>query len=338
MELLARLLLKERLATREQIEEAIRHQAVYGGQLATNLVEMGVLTEDQVALCLSRQYGLPTIAVDRAAIDPALVERIGRERCVSARVFPYRVESKTLYLLMVHPGEHVVKAEIAYSTGLIVKPFVVSELTMISLLETYCGLDPSWRYEEHNVDYIDRSIRSYQRRTEAAAALRASSAPPPSIETSSTRDEAVRAVVTLAARTVGRAVFFLVRKDIVFGWDGAGEGIDRDLVRAIAVTLDKPSIFDAVVKHPGHYLGSIPRSPTNDLIRKVLVKQRGNSLLVPVHVGGRVVNIVYADAGPQKSIDTDIGPLLLAVNRLPAAYARIISARVSQSFAEGSSA
>lgn len=334
MELLSRLLLREGLATRDQIEEAIRHQAVYGGLLGTNLVETGALREEELALALSRQYGAPTVQVDQAAIDPALVDRIGRDRCISSKVFPYRVESKTLALLMLNPGEHVVKAEIAYSTGLIVKPYVVSELTMGSLLERYCGAGPEWRHEEQETDYIDRSARLIRQRTAAGAPLAPAVRPEPTLETASSRDEIVRAIVSSAAREIGRAVFFIVKKDIVFGWEGRGEHIEPDLVRAIAITLNQPSVFDSVIKHPGHYLGNIPRSPANDLLRKAIFKQRGNSLFIPVHVGDRVVNIVYADAGPQRSIDTDIGGLLLAVQQLPAAYSRVISSRVSRSFAK----
>jgi len=335
MEFLSRLLVKDGIATRAQIEEAIRHQTVYGGQLGTSLVEAGVLNEEKLGLYLARQYGVPTLTVDRAAIDPALIERIGADRCKHAKVFPYRVESKTLYLLMVNPGEHVVKAEIAYSTGLIVKPFVVSELTMARLLDEYCGLDPHWRHEEHELDYIDRSARTFERRQGPRGGQPAAENRELTVENARNRDEIVRAIVQLAARQIGRAVFFIVKKDIVFGWDGVGDRIDGQLVRAIAVTLNKPSIFDSVIKHPGHYLGNIPRSPVNDLVRKALYKQRGNSLFIPVHVGGRVVNILYADSGTASSISADIGALLLAVHQLPAAYSRVISARVSKSFEEG---
>jgi len=335
MELLPRLLLRDGLATREQIEEAIRHQAVYGGHLGTNLIETGALREEALALCLSKQYGLPTVTVDRAAIDPALVERIGPDRCRTAKVFPYRIESKTLMLLMVNPGEHVVKAEIAYSTGLIVKPYVVTELTMASLLEQYCGMQPNWRYEEQELDYIDRSAKARQSKVDSGGALPRVTRAALTVETASNRDEIVHAIVSQTAKQVGRAIFFIVKKEIVFGWEGIGDRIDPDLVKAIAITLNKQSIFDSVIKHPGHYLGNIPRSPANDLIRRALYKQRGNSLLVPVHVGGRVVNILYADAGPTATIDADIGPLLLEVQKLPAAYARVINARVSRSFAEG---
>ncbi len=335
MELLPRLLLKDGFATREQIEEAIRHQAVYGGHLGTNLVETGALREEELALCLSRQFGVPTVNVDRAAIDPDLVMRIGPERCRSAKVFPYRVESKTLALLMVNPGEHVVKAEIAYSTGLIVKPYVVTELTMASLLEQYCGMLPNWRYEEQELDYIDRSSRAHRSKMAAGGTLPRLPRAEPTVETAANRDEIVHAIVSQTARQVGRAVFFIVKKEIVFGWEGIGDRIDPDLVKAIAITLNRESVFDSVIRHPGHYLGSIPRSTANDLVRKALYKQRGNSLFVPVHVGGRVVNILYADAGPMASIDADIGPVLLAVQKLPAAYSRVINARVTRSFAEG---
>lgn len=42
-------LLRRRVLTEKQLDDAIEYQCIYGGKLGTSLIELGLATEDQIA-------------------------------------------------------------------------------------------------------------------------------------------------------------------------------------------------------------------------------------------------------------------------------------------------
>ena len=53
-------LLKDNLITPQQLKEALDYQRVNGGRLASTLVKLCMLSDEEVTAVLSRQYGVPT--------------------------------------------------------------------------------------------------------------------------------------------------------------------------------------------------------------------------------------------------------------------------------------
>ena len=65
------LLLKEKLITPEQLQQALNHQKANGGKLGYNLVKMGFVKDEEITALLSKQYGVPSINLAQFEIDPA---------------------------------------------------------------------------------------------------------------------------------------------------------------------------------------------------------------------------------------------------------------------------
>jgi type IV pilus assembly protein PilB len=75
------LLLKEKRITAEQLQEALNYQRQNGGKLGLNLIKLGFVKDDEVTALLSRQYGVPSIALAEFEIDPAVIKLVpGRDR------------------------------------------------------------------------------------------------------------------------------------------------------------------------------------------------------------------------------------------------------------------
>jgi type IV pilus assembly protein PilB len=66
------LLLKEKVITKEQLEEGRKAQKEGGGRLGSVLVKLGYVTEDDVINVLSRQYNVPAINLAYFDIDPSV--------------------------------------------------------------------------------------------------------------------------------------------------------------------------------------------------------------------------------------------------------------------------
>ena len=321
----------------QQLAEAIEHQVVYGGRLGTNLIELGYSTEAQVAEALAAQFGISTMEVQDKDLELNLLDEVGRTRCEQFKVFPHSLSSKTLRLLMVDPSDHVAKAEISYATPYIVRPYVIPEIRMLALLQKYCDVSPEWRYEDNSRNYIALASRFRSRRNAELKPRTAPSTEPitmvealKKLQAATARDEVVNLTLRLAASICKRVVFYIVRKNYVLGWDCAGSDLEQKLIRTQIYPLNAPSVFSTVHDHPGPFVGKLPRTEANDLLRKSLFKRRGNSMVLPVVLADRVVNLIYCDNGPEEDLGPDASELVTFVGKIAGAYERIIRTRLEE--------
>src|SRR6185503_1653484 len=98
------LLLKEKLITPEQLQQALNQQKANGGKLGYNLVKMGFVKDEQITTLLSKQYGVPSINLAQFKIDPTIVFAMD---------------------------------DIKFMTGYTVEPVVASEIAITDAVEKY---------------------------------------------------------------------------------------------------------------------------------------------------------------------------------------------------------
>jgi len=317
--ILARILKDRGIVTERQLQEAIQHQVLYGGRLGTNLYELGYITEERLQEALARAVGVPSLVVDLREVQPDTVALVPKVLAARHKVFPYKLRGQTLTLLMVDPRDHTAVAQVGYTLGYIVRTAVVPEFRMIQLLRDYYGVDERWRYTDtHRPPSLPpRPIDP------AAAADR--------IDGATTRDEVVEGVLGLCHRFFRRVIFFIVRDPWVTGWSALGEGVDKALAEGLRIPLDQPSIFQTVTRDKTVFLGRLGPEPENQRILKALGKRpQTNAALFPIVVRGRVVNLVYGDAGPTGNVKAAMGELLVLLQKVPKAYLRIIRRRIAE--------
>jgi len=326
--ILARILRDRGIVTESQLREAIQHQVLYGGRLGTNLLELGFVEESELLAALARAHGVQAVPVDAGEIRPETVKLVPKAVAARHKVFPYRLRGRTLFLLMVDPNDHASVARIGYSLGLIVKPLVVPEFRMIQLLRDHYGVDERWRYSDtHGQRPLRQPSASEDPRTGATR-----------LDAAATRDEVVQAVVTLCLAFFRRVIFFIVRDPWVLGWAGLGEGLDRSLAARLRIPLGEASVFRTVTRDKTHFLGRLGPEPQNLAFLHALGKGPAtNAALVPILVKGRVVNLVYGDNGSSGNVRPDLGELLVALQRVPRAYLRIIRQRLALARGESDS-
>src|SRR6185312_278827 len=78
--------------------------------------------------------------------------------------------------------------------------------------------------------------------------------------------------------------------------------------------------FALVRKSASHFIGPIKSDPGVDAFFKFAGGAPQTALLMPILARGRVVNILYADHGPQKPTTPDIGELMILVQKVGRAY------------------
>jgi len=132
-------LLKDNLITPQQLKEALDYQRINGGRLASTLVKLGMLSDEEVTAVLSRQYGVPSVNLDLFEVDPAAVALVPQETGERYSVLPLSRVGATLTLAMVDPTNVFAIDDIKFMTGLSVEPVVVSETAFQFAIKKYYG-------------------------------------------------------------------------------------------------------------------------------------------------------------------------------------------------------
>src|SRR5687767_484776 len=133
------LLLKEKRITPEQLQEALNYQRQNGGKLGNSLVSLGFVKDEEITALLSKQYGVPAIALDRFEIDPAVLRLVPSETAQKYHVLPLSRSGATLTIAMTDPTNVFAMDDIKFMTGYNVEPVVASETAVIEAIQKYYG-------------------------------------------------------------------------------------------------------------------------------------------------------------------------------------------------------
>jgi type IV pilus assembly protein PilB len=131
------LLLKEKFITPEQLQEALNHQKVHGGKLGFNLVKLGYVKDEEITALLSKQYGVPSIALQHFEVDPAVLKLIPPDTAQKYQILPLSRAGATLTIAMTDPTNVFAMDDIKFMTGYNVEPVVASEAALTDAIQKY---------------------------------------------------------------------------------------------------------------------------------------------------------------------------------------------------------
>src|SRR6202163_1262270 len=131
------LLLKEKLITPDQLQQALNNQKASGGKLGFNLVKMGFVKDEQITALLSKQYGVPAINLAQFKIDPSIVKLVPTETARKYQIIPLSRSGSTLTIAMTDPTNVFAMDDIKFMTGYTVEPAVASEIAITEAIEKY---------------------------------------------------------------------------------------------------------------------------------------------------------------------------------------------------------
>src|ERR671919_245937 len=137
------LLLKEKRITPEQLQEALNYQRQHGGKLGFNLVKLGYVRDDEITALLSKQYGVPSIALGQFEIDAAVIKLVPAETAQKYQIVPLSRSGATLTIAMTDPTNVFAMDDIKFMTGYNVEPVVASETAVTEALQRYFPSTPA---------------------------------------------------------------------------------------------------------------------------------------------------------------------------------------------------
>lgn len=304
---------------REQFEEALRNRVLYGGKIGTSLIELGYISEEDLARFLSWKLEVPYVPPEQLLNIPAeIIGLVPRELALKYGVIPLSLEKKRLSLVMADPADLKDIDEISFITGYSIRPLITPEVRLVQALGIYYQTTVDFRYQKV-IDRIEAQRPAAIEPLEEPFELppfgeesleeaeivegwteRISHFAPSEISKSlaraETREEIADLVINNLADSFVRAAIFLIRDDMAIGWKGVFLQEPLPEIAEIRIPLSEPSVLKTVADGAGLYLGPLADTPMN---RKLLDGLGGGRpkavLLAPLLISGRIVNVLYAD-------------------------------------------
>jgi len=150
------LLVKEKVITPEQLEQATKLQKESHCRLASALVKLGFLSDEDVTNFLSRQYGVPAINLSYFEIDPAVVKLIPYETAKRYQILPLSRVGASLTIAMVDPTNVFAMDDIKFMTGFNIEPVVASESSIVEGIDKAYGTS-----KEEELEQVMQSMNEF---------------------------------------------------------------------------------------------------------------------------------------------------------------------------------
>jgi type IV pilus assembly protein PilB len=136
---LGEILVRENLITAQQLKEVLEYQRINGGRMGTNLVKLGMITDDVITAVLSRQYGVPAVNLDLFHIEPEVIRLISQDVALKYSILPISKIGPTLTLAMADPTNVFAIDDVKFMTNLNVEPVIASETSIHIAIGKYYG-------------------------------------------------------------------------------------------------------------------------------------------------------------------------------------------------------
>src|SRR3989338_4757310 len=114
--LLGGILIKRKLLTDKQLEDALEVQKKEKGLLGEVLVKLGYVEEKNIVVALIIQCGIPYIAVNKYQIDPKLLSIFPEKLAREFHAIPFDRAGDILNVVMTDPLNEDIKKELEFAT------------------------------------------------------------------------------------------------------------------------------------------------------------------------------------------------------------------------------
>lgn len=288
-------MVKDSLITREQLRSALERQVIFGGRLGTNIVELGILKESDLATFLSKFFKVPSVDPSKmASVDSETISCMNTEITEKYKAVPFRKERNRLHVAMLDPRSMASIDELRFITGYDIVPYVITELRFLYFLEKYYGVERDLRYisifgkEEEAPAEKDRNLEHLNKVKEEFANAK-------------NREEIIGILLNESRKITSRAAIFVLKGDKLVGLKSRGLNVENT-----EITPASPSIFSEVISKKSYYRGPLLKIPGNEPLISILSGTPQDCIMIPVQIRDKIVALMYADNGNASVLDASL--------------------------------
>jgi len=140
-EKLGQILIRNRIITEDQLEEALAKQRESGNSLGRVLIELKMVSEGALTSILARQIGLKYIDLANYDIDISASSLVDAEVARRYTLIPIGFEDGRLMIAMADPTNVFALDDVRIMTGMEIEPLVATKEDIISAINRFCRAD-----------------------------------------------------------------------------------------------------------------------------------------------------------------------------------------------------
>ncbi|MBW2275841.1 MAG: hypothetical protein JRF63_00025 [Deltaproteobacteria bacterium] len=141
MSALSSMLVQDQVLTVTQIEQALQRQVIYGGDLATNVLELGLVDEGVLADYMGRVARLPVIPFEHlSSLDQRVVKMLPWHVVNERHVVPVRIHGNSMIVATSGPLPAGALDEVSFLLGVEITPHLTLEFRLWMAMNRYYGI------------------------------------------------------------------------------------------------------------------------------------------------------------------------------------------------------
>jgi type IV pilus assembly protein PilB len=134
------MLVKSRLITQAQLDEALATQKKTGGKIGSVVSRLGFCSEQDIISFLGLQFGVPSADLEQwPTIDPAVIALVPADLANRYKVIPLQRNGNVLTIAINDPTDIFAVDDVRFHTGYGVDLVIASEMGISRALERYYG-------------------------------------------------------------------------------------------------------------------------------------------------------------------------------------------------------
>lgn len=305
------MLVREGVITKENLKLALERQVIFGGRIGTNLLELGLLKEEQLALFLGKYLKVkPAEKEFLDKIPKEVLDSVSPDTALRYKIVPFKKEKKRLHVAMNDVMNVTMIDELNFMTGYDIVPYVVSETRLLYALEKHYGIKRDIRYIS-----VFNGVEEQEKPDETEALRRVKEA----FVNVKERDAIAEIIVDEAAKVASRTAFFMIKGSSLEGWRSHGVP-----VKGVSTNLEDASVIAEVLSKRNYYRGPMLQTGANKTLISLLGGVSQDCVIIPVSIRDRVVAVLYADNGNDKVLNANLNYLNTLVSMASLAFEILI--------------
>ena len=136
---LGKLLVNERYLSQEELDKSVDEAISSGKNLGDLLVKKNVITQEQLALALSRQHGIPYFSLHDYEIDKEVIGAITEEQARRFQIIPVDKTGNTLLVAISDPNDILRLDDVKLHIKMDIKPLLSLQSDIEEAIEKYYG-------------------------------------------------------------------------------------------------------------------------------------------------------------------------------------------------------
>ncbi|MGC8728471.1 MAG: GspE/PulE family protein [Elusimicrobiales bacterium] len=144
---LGEILIEQKIIDEEKLAKALKYQEQNRCLIGEALIKLGYATEEQVAIALSKQLGIPYASIQNQILKPEKgqdIEKIIPEKFArDNKIIPLFVENGVIAIAMSDPTDLMLLDNIRAMTGMDVQVFISTKAQILKIIDSFYQMETS---------------------------------------------------------------------------------------------------------------------------------------------------------------------------------------------------